>query len=284
MGGRAVRRFGGLYALAAIALIVYPSNRLPAQQVAPNRATAYLFPTDVRDARAIWVNPAGLGVLREASVYAEVGVGDPGSRGRLRQINAGFNSRGLSLGYQRDIFDGGIRGSTLRLGIAGGSQGLAAGVAVARYGGTGITSTGWDIGVTYVARPGLTVGAVAANLGQPLVGGQRQRVTFVPGLTWHPAPIRSVALSTVAHVAPHTEASYAFGVSWRTPGTSSRWPIEIIARLDTDGGLRRSAFALALSIGGQNRFGAVITTPGDASHIDAASVYGLVTRQPAAGR
>ena len=284
MGGSAVRRFGGCCLIAAAFLIAQPLDRLTAQAVTPNRATAYLFPTDVRDPRAVWVNPAGLGVLRDASVYAELSVGDPGAHGRLRQINAGFNSRGLSLGYQRDIFDGGIRGSTLRLGLAGGSQGLAAGVAIARYGGTGITSTGWDVGVTYVALPQLTVGAVIANLGQPLVGGQRQRVTFVPGLTWHPAPIRSVALSTVAHVAPHTEASYAFGVSWRTPGTSSRWPFEIIARLDTDGGLRRSAFALALSIGGQNRFGAVVTTPGDASHLDAASVYGLVTRQPAAGR
>ncbi|HYU28547.1 MAG TPA: hypothetical protein VEK83_05935 [Gemmatimonadales bacterium] len=268
----------GLLCVAALS-----TNRIGAQQV-PNRATAYLFPTDVRDPRAVWVNPAGLGVLRDASIYAELSVGDPGARGRLRQINAGFNSRGLSLAYQRDLFDAGIRGSTLRLGIAGGSQGLAAGVAVARYGGTGITSTGWDVGVTYVAMPGLTVGAVAANLGQPLVGGQRQRIALAPGLTWHPAPIRALAVSTVAHVTAHAEPSYAFGVAWRTPGTSSRWPIEIIARLDTDGGLRRSAFALALSIGGQNRFGAVITTPGDASHIDAASVYGVVTRQPAAGR
>jgi hypothetical protein len=283
MGGSAVRRLGGWCLTVAAFLSAQPLNRLAAQQV-PNRATAYLFPTDVRDPRAVWVNPAGLGVLRDASIYAELSVGDPGAHGRLRQINAGFNSRGLSLGYQRDIFDGGIRGSTLRLGLAGGSQGLAAGVAVARYGGTGINSTGWDIGVTYVALPPLTVGAVVANLGQPIVGGLRQRVTFVPGLTWHPAPIPSVALSTLAHVATHTEASYAFGVSWRTPGTSSRWPFEIIARLDTDGGLRRSAFALALSIGGQNRFGAVVTTPGDASHLDAASVYGLVTREPAARR
>lgn len=279
MGGSAVGRFGGWCLTAAAFLTAHP---LAAQQV-PNRATAYLFPTDVRDPRAVWVNPAGLGVLRDASIYAELSVGDPGASGRLRQINAGFNSRGLSLAYQRDIFDAGIRGSTLRLGIAGGSQGLAAGVAVARYGVTGINSTGWDVGVTYLAMPGLTVGAVAANLGQPVVGGQRQRITFVPGLTWHPAPIRAIALSTVAHLTAHAEASYAFGVGWRTPGTSG-WPIEIIARLDTDGGFRRSAFALGLSIGGQNRFGAVITTPGDASHIDAASVYGLVTRQPAAGR
>ena len=283
MGRSADRRIGGWCVLGIALLSGHPAIRLSAQAV-PNRATAYLFPTDVRDPRAVWVNPAGLGVLRDASIYAELSVGDPGASGKLRQINAGFNSRGLSLAYQRDIFDAGIRGSTLRLGLAGGSQGLAAGVAVARYGGTGINSTGWDVGVTYLALPQVTVGAVAANLGQPIVGGQRQRATFVPGLTWHPGPVPSVAFSTVAHVATHAEASYAFGASWRTPGTSSRWPFEILARLDTDGGLRRSAFVLALSLGGQNRFGAVVSTPGDASHLDGASVFGVVTRQPSARR
>ena len=69
----------GLLCVAALS-----TNRIGAQQV-PNRATAYLFPTDVRDPRAVWVNPAGLGVLRDASIYAELSVGDPGASGRLRQ-------------------------------------------------------------------------------------------------------------------------------------------------------------------------------------------------------
>ena len=52
----------------------------------------------------------------------------------------------------------------------------------------------------------------------------------------------------------------------------------------SDKGLRRSAFALGVSIGGENRFGAVIASPGDVSRIDAASVYGLVTREPTTRR
>jgi hypothetical protein len=129
--------------LCAVALSV---TALSAQSVAPNRATAYLFPTDVSDARAIWVNPAGLGVTRDASIYAEVGVGEPGASGRLRQINAGFNSRGLSLGYQRDFLDDGVKGTTLRLGLGGGAGGLAVGFDIARYSGSGANATGWDIG------------------------------------------------------------------------------------------------------------------------------------------
>ncbi len=273
-------------ALACLLVVTVWLSGSPAaaQSVAPNLATGYLFPTDVRDARAIWVNPAGLGLTREASVYAELGVGDPGSRGRLRQIDAGFNSRGLSLAYQKDFLDNGVRGTTLRLGLAGGAQGLAAGFAVARYGGSGATATGWDLGVTYAALPQLRLGLVAANLGQPIVRGLRQRFNFIPGLTWHPGPIPAIAFSTSAHISTDSVLSYAFGLSWRTTGTSSRWPIEILARMDTDKGLRRAAFALGLSIGGENRGGAVITSPGDVSHIDGASVYGLVTRQPTTGR
>src|SRR2546421_2380746 len=135
MAGRPDGRTAGV-CWVVLMLAAGPSGR-PAPQVVPNRATAYLHPTDVRDARAIWVNPAGLAVQREASIYAELDVSNPGSRGQLRQINAGFNARGLSLGYQRDVLDAGARGHTYRLGLAGASGGLAAGFAVAHYPGDG---------------------------------------------------------------------------------------------------------------------------------------------------
>lgn len=269
--------------LAAALLPLGPSAHLPAQQVAPNRATAYLFPTEVRDARAIWVNPAGLGMQREASIYAEVAVSEPGSKGRLRQVNAGFNARGLSFGYQRDMLDAGVRGHTYRLGLAGGAGGLAAGLAVAHYRGDGAKATGWDLGVTYTPYPTLTVGALASNLGQPLVRGLQQRLTYVPGMTWRPAPLPALALSADARITPDSVAAFAFGVSWRAR-TASRWAIEIITRLDTDGEFRRGAFVLGLSVGGQDRFGAIATTPGDASTVDGLSVYGLATREPVARR
>lgn len=289
MGGSAVRRFGGWCLIAVASLTAQPLNRLIAQQVASNRATAYLHPTDVHDARALWVNPAGLGVQREASIYAEFAVGDPGSKGRLRQVNAGFNARGLSFGYQRDILDNAVRGHTYRLGLAGGAGGLAAGFAVARYRGDGAKATGWDLGISYAGYPNLTIGLVGANLGQPVVRGLRQRLTYVPGLTWHPGPVPALGLSAHARITPDSVAAYAVGVSWRTAratagGIPRRWPIEIIARLDTDGDLRRGALVLAFSIGGQDRFGVVASTPGDVSRVDGVSVYGLATREPARGR
>src|SRR5258705_2055772 len=273
-----------LYLLTVLSQPISPSAKLSAQQVAPNRSNAYLFPTDVHDARAVWVNPAGLGVSREASVYAEINVGDPGARGRLRQINAGFNSRGLSLGYQRDILENGARGPTLPLGHAGGSQGLAVGFDIARYSGSGANATGWDLGALYTALPQLTVGMVAANIGQPIVRGLRQRFAFIPGLTWHPGPVPALAVSTDARIARGSVESYAFGLRWRNTGTYSRWPVQIIARMDTDKRLRRLAFALRLSFGGQDRFCSVAFARGDGSQIDGLSVYGLVTREAATRR
>jgi hypothetical protein len=266
--------------IALILLAVGPSGRLAAQQVAPNRSTAYLFPTNVQDVRALWVNPAGLGVQREASTYAELVVTDPGALGQLGQINAGFNARGLSVGYQRDNLDDGV-GHTYRLGLAGGSGGLAVGGALSLYRGTDAKSTGWDVGITYTAHRSLNAALVLANIGQPVVRGLPQRITYIPALTW--APVAGLGVSTDVRITPDSIASYAFGLSWRTR-TAGKWPIELITRLDTDGDLRRGAFVFGLSLGSQDRFGAIGTTPGDVSRVDGVSLYGLASREPRPGR
>jgi hypothetical protein len=268
--------------IAALAAILTLPVCAAAQEVAQNRATAYLHPTDVLDARAVWVNPAGLAILREASVYADFAVQDPGSKGRLRQISAGFNSRGLAFAYQRDVFDGGRRGHTYRLGLAGASQGLAGGAAMALYRGD-TKATGWDVGLTYSIEgaTALTVGGVIANIGQPVVRSLQQRVTFIPGATWRPLGPAS-AVSIHARLTSDSVIGYAFGLSWQ--GSRGRWPPGVLARLDTDGGLRRGAFSLGISLGGPDRVGVVASTPGDLSGVDAVSLWGLSTRQPAAPR
>ncbi len=261
-------------ALALAALALAPPA---AAQVAPNRATAYLHPTDVYDARALWVNPAGLGLLREASVHLDVTVGEPGATGRLRQVTAGFNSRGLSFGYQRDVFDGGARGHTYRLGLAGSSGvragQLAAGIATALYRGQ-TSSTGWDVGLVYEAGSAFAVGGMIANIGQPDVRGFRQRVTYVPGATLKPLGPQ-VAASLHGRFTSEAVVSYSFGLRW----SLAAWvPLELVARLDTDRRLRRGAFAFAIAVGHLDRLGAVATTPGDVSSVDAASLYGVATR------
>lgn len=243
-------------------------------QVAPNRSTQYLHPTDVTDARALWVNPAGLGLFPEASLNLDVVVGDPGAQGRLRQFTLGLNSRGLSFGYQRDIFNGGVRGSTYRIGAAAGHKNLAAGAALALYRG-GTSSSGWDLGVLYTWTPQLSVGGVIRDIGQPRVRDSLLLLTYVPSATLQ--LFRHVAaVSGLARITPDSVLGYAFAVRAQLRQGASL-PLGLTARLDTDRSLHRAAFAFGFSIGGPDRAGLVATTPGDVGRIDALSLYGVTT-------
>jgi hypothetical protein len=247
-----------------------------AAQIAPNRTTLYLHPTDVTDARALWVNPAGLGRFLEASLHLDLTVGDPGAAGRLRQFTVGLNSRGFAVGYQRDVFAGGTRSHTYRVGFAGSQKQLAGGVAAALYRGSR-SSTGWEAGVLYDATPGWTLGGVIENIGRPLVGDSTLPVTFVPGATLRVGGAQG-ALSVQGRFASGGVAGYAVGAraGFHEGGAL---PVRLLARLDTDRSLRRTGFAFGLSLGGPDLVGAVATTPGTLGHFDALSLYGVSTRR-----
>src|SRR5206468_2518308 len=104
------------------------------------------------------------------------------SWGKLRQLTFAFNSRGLSAGYQRDIYSDGQHGHTYKLGLATGQGGFAAGLTAALYRGAG-SGTGWDVGLRYDVTEGLIVGAAIQNIGGPHVRDSTLRVTYVPGAT-----------------------------------------------------------------------------------------------------
>jgi len=269
VGQRSDSRTVGL----SLALFVVVTNSF-AQ--APNRATRYLFPTDVTDARALWVNPAGLGAFPEASINLDVTVGDPGSSGKLRQLTFAFNSRGLSAGYQRDIYSDGQQGHTYKLGLATGQGGFAAGLTAALYRGAG-SGTGWDVGLRYDVTEGLIVGAAIQHIGGPHVRDSTLRVTYVPGATLLLGHQR-VGLSALSQLTSDGAEGYAFGARG-TLGAGWKLPVGLLARLDTDGSLRRTGFVFGVSLGGEDAAGLVATTPGDVSSIDALSLYGVSTRR-----
>ncbi len=261
----------GFAGLVGLALGVTPA----AAQVSANRGSAYLVPTDVTDARALWVNPAGPAVRREASVMLDLTVLQPGATGRLGQVTAGISSHGLSFGYQRDNFPNGLHGHTYRLGLAGVSGGFAAGVALAFYrGSTG--GTGWDIGMRYDWTPLITVGAVVENIGRPTVRGVSRDVTVVPAITLRPFT-GLLAVSAQGAFTSDTARGYALQASAQLP---SRRGLAFVGRLDTDRSWRRSALTFGLSLGRSDRVGVVGSTPGDFSRIDTASLYGVSSRTP----
>jgi hypothetical protein len=214
-------------------------------------------------------------VVREASVHLDLAVGSPGARGRLRQITAGFNSSGFAFGYQHDLFGGGVTGTTYRVGLAGGSGGLTAGFATALYRGDGAHAMGWDLGLTFLMRPEVTLGAVFANIGQPVVRGFRQPFTFEPGVTWRIGA--RAAISAHGRIAAAGQGGYAAGMRWGGP---THAPFGWLARVDTDRHLRRAGFAFGISLGARDAVGLIATTPGDLSGVNEADLYGLTTRAP----
>jgi len=242
-----------------------------AAQVAPNRATRYLFQTDVLDGRAVWVNPAGTAIIASASVFGDVVMGAPDDANRLAQVSAGFSSRGLTFGYQYDDFETGV-GHTYRLGLAGASGSLAVGAAAAYYRG-GTKDWGYDVGAVFRAGAGVTLGATAANIGEPVVRGLRQEFSFIPGVTLTPfGP--ALQVSALGHLGGAAE-SYSVGARWQPP---LAFRSAVLVRLDADADLRTTGFAFGLAIGGQDQAGLVLTTPRDLASVEATSLYGVATR------
>lgn len=242
-----------------------------AAQVAPNRATRYLFQTDVLDGRAVWVNPAGTAVTPLASVYGDLVMGAPDDANRLAQISAGFSSRGLTFGYQYDDFETGV-GHTYRLGLAGASGPLAIGAAAAYYRG-GTKDWGYDVGAMFRAGGGVMLGVTAANIGEPVIRGLRQELTFIPGATVTPfGPVLEV--SALGRLGGDAE-SYSVGARWRPPLS---FRSALFVRLDADSDFRTTGFAFGLAIGGQDQAGLVLTTLDDLASVEATSLYGVATR------
>jgi hypothetical protein len=252
-----------------------------AAQVAPNQATRYLHPTEVFDSRALWVNPAGLGRYEEASVNLDLSVGDPGAKGRLRQFSVGFISRGLSFGYQRDLFDGGVRGSTYRLGFGAGHGGLAIGAVAALYRG-GSSSSGWDVGVVYDWTPALTVGGVIQAIGQPRVRDSTLQVTYVPSATLTLGGGRGeegrVAFSGLSRLTADGVRGYAFALR-AALRQEPALPVRVVARVETDHALHRSGLAFGLSVGGPDVAGVIALASADLGRLDALGLYAVSTRR-----
>src|SRR5207249_11946630 len=91
----------------------------------------------------------------------------------------------------------------------------------------------------------LRVGGVIANLGQPTVRGVREVLTYIPGASVRPFGPNAL-FSVAGRITSRAVQSYSFEARWARVATS---PIQLLARLDTDRGLRRGAFAFGLAIG-----------------------------------
>jgi hypothetical protein len=265
-------------------LILAPQNPLLAAQSPKPRSLDYLSPASVDDARAIWLNPAGLARVLEASVMAEVVVdrppeGDP----RLAQYTLGMNSRGISFAFARDRGSDGTGISILRFGLGLPlGRSAAMGWAVSLYRG-GAGDEGVDVGLRYGLGRAIELGAVVRNLSEPSVRDTVLPLTGVAALSWSPVWQR-LELSAEAGAVRLGEggsyrARYRAGLRLATGGGT---PLRLVVSVDLDSALEPRRWTAGLVVGGQDRIGILGSASpdsGELGRVDRLSAFGLASRR-----
>lgn len=163
---------------AGIAGTASATARLTAQ-VLPAPAARYLLTTEVNDAQALWVNPAGLARRLEASIGADIAA-DRFSGGSvdLSQYGATFFSRGLALSWVHDRYPGGGAVNAYAIGAGLGDEQFSGGVTRRWYRGL-VSYSAWDLALRGLARNGMQLSLVARGIGAPLPDST-YRPTLVP--------------------------------------------------------------------------------------------------------
>ncbi|MFI5278867.1 MAG: hypothetical protein ACHQU1_00120 [Gemmatimonadales bacterium] len=124
----------------------------------------YMLTTDAYDARAVWLQPAGLSRLREAS-FAGFATAD--ASGGLSQYGVTLASGGLGLGWQHDRKVGtGTDVFTVGFAVGGPRAGL--GADHRWYKGSGAHDGSWDLGARMSPLPMLDLSLVWRDMGSPV--------------------------------------------------------------------------------------------------------------------
>jgi hypothetical protein len=256
-------------------------------QVRVPRSMDYLFTAQTQDARSLWVNPAGLGAVLQASIMGELVVDHAAAGGLdLAQYTVGFNSRGISLGYQHDAFsefDG--TNSTVRVGLARGLGQAAFGASLAFFK-ADITQRALDLGARYQLTAPLAVAAVIRDIGKPVLrdsvigmkGVAGFSLAFLDGL----AALSGDAQATERNTSGY-DMTYRAALSLQAPG---RAPMGGLVALDLGSNMKIDRWSIGLSIGGDDRGVALATmlpTAGS-TRLQTVSLTGVATRLAPARR
>jgi hypothetical protein len=257
-------------------------------QVNSPRSADYLFLTNVWDARALWVNPAGLGILPEASLLGEFMIHRKIDGGyKLGQFTVGFNSRGFSLGYQRDrlgqdAFGEDISGTTWKGGLAVPFRGGSIGGAMTWYRGTGESDTDFDLGLLYRPALGIVLGGAVRHIGKPTVRGVEIPVESVVGVHWS-TPDGSLALLGEGHATDSpNDGDSDLDITYRGGAQISignRLPITVLTAFDLGSNVAIDRWHIGVRVGAGRQVTAVGTfvSRNEQMQLDRASVAGVVS-------
>jgi hypothetical protein len=233
--------------------VVLLVNTTHAQSFAP-RSQDYMFAATANDARAIWVNPAGLATVPEASIMAEFVLLRPVMADlHLSQVTLGFNSQGLSFGYNRERLVTDVSNHTYRVAFARALQAWTVGLAVSHFR-SGFNDTGFDAGIRYLLMRSLQLGVVLRNIGQPQVRFETLPATGVVSVGWAVLPRRlELAGEAVAQnrlVGSGIDMGYRAGARLSLAGAM---PIAAMTAVSLDSDLGITTWFLGISVGGSRR-------------------------------
>lgn len=159
--------------------VIRPPN--PVAPIVRAQPEQYLLVTDVADARAIFVNPAGLARGFEASLGGFITAADSSSGVRASQYGALLASRGAAFGWQHDDFASGQSANMFVAGLGLGSEQFALGGDHKWYtGGGGPSGGAWEAAAHYRWSV-LDLAAVWRNIGSPRVRDSILEETLTTG-------------------------------------------------------------------------------------------------------
>jgi hypothetical protein len=250
---------------------------VPIQPAQPARS---LLTTEVTDARALWVNPAGLARQLEASIGADVTADRFAGGTQLSQYGATIASRGVAAGWVHDRYPSGPAVNAYSIGFGLGDEGFSAGTVRRWYTGR-VAGIAWDVGARIAKADGTQLSLVARNLGSPRLGDSTYRASFVPG-----ALFRLLDGRLSASGEWEVQSSGWRSSEFRFGGTIALTPaLELAVHADLAPNFRRRGFVVALSFAGpQSRAGAFAFLPGAANEVDAFGVGGALVARTASAR
>ncbi len=247
------------------------------------RSADYLFVTTADDARATWLNPAGLAAIPDASVMGELVIDNPDAGDiRLAQWGLGFNARGFSFAFQREDFAEAEDRNTFR--FAGGlnRQRLSLGFGVSLFS-SGGTKQAVDLGVRYQATRSFVLGGVLRHIGRPTVNGIKFPLTGVAGVAW--TPFASVVqLAGEAVLQEETDLNTGENVHYRLGArlaTTGSLPLGVIGALRLASDLGFQSLTLGLAVGGRDQgLGLGTVSNAGSLRLERASLTGVARRRP----
>jgi hypothetical protein len=240
----------------------------------------YLLTTNVSDARALWVNPAGLMRGLEASLGGDATLDRTGGALRLAQFGLSVQSRNFAFGWSHNRYPGGIAANDYALALALGDEALSVGATRHWFRG-GLNSGSWDAAVRARVTPTLDVSLVWRDIGSPVVRDtilHQWPTSIIPaagillfGGRLHTSMEAQVEadLSDVREVRAGAVLALGFGLSLSLRGDFS-------PTLD-----HRRGFAAALTWSRAAGRSALVTLlPADAGSLDAIGAAGLIVATP----